>query len=139
MRCYVAAVLAPDKITVNRALYQNCQITLDSERDDQRINALLLHGESIFITFSHCLVIYRGGRINLNIEWKNLKNVHYALDGEMGKGTVNFSGNTLEFADCLFDFSIPSAPSERSQALTKSLLAQNTNTLTLPPRPSTHY
>jgi len=134
----VAAVLAPDKITVNRALYQNCQITLDSERDDQRINSFLRMAQTAFITFGHCLVTYRGGKINLDLEWKSFTNVPYALDGKLGEGKVSFSGNSIEFADCLFDFSIPTAPSEQGQALTKSLLAQNTNTLTLPPPPSTH-
>ena len=48
------------------------------------------------------------------------------------EGRDKASGNTLSFADCLFDFSIQELPTLQTQRLAELLLRQNSPTVTLP-------
>jgi hypothetical protein len=120
----------PHKFTVKFGSYENCRFTLDSEQDDQRINAFL-NNTTPHITFKHCLIVYRGGAINLIIGWNNRLTVITGTHGQQPL-VVPISGTTFSFQDCLFTFSIPDIPPPNAQKITMTLLAQNGGLLTLP-------
>jgi hypothetical protein len=80
--------------------------------------------------FKNCLVIYRGGPINLILAWKG-ELAPISIGGKPSVG-VSLSGNALEFEKCLFQFTVQGVPSPTGREVTESLLAQNSDTLTLP-------
>jgi len=125
----ITEVLGPHEANVSNALYETCRITLDSATDNERINSLLL-GRFPRIAFKNCLVIYRGGQINFKLEWKGeVINMHVEGGPLL---SVAMSGNTLQFENCLFEFTLEGVPPPVGQKVTEVLLAQNSNTLKLP-------
>ena len=97
-------------------------MTLDSTTDMAKINWLILH-EAPFLTFRHCLIVYRGGPLNLIVELKS-----FPMMVQVGKRppTVQtFSGRTLRFENCRFDFAFSSPPPQEGQHFTSQLLAQS--------------
>jgi hypothetical protein len=113
------------------ARYENCQITLDSAHDDERINTVLTN-KYPWITFGHCLVIYRGGPVNLLLTWSGQVVKLGPLEHPEDALSMSLYGNTIEFENCLLDFSVRGAPPKTGQELTASLLTQNTAILKLP-------
>lgn len=126
----VAEVLNEHQIRLSRGLYENCRITLDSAQDNDRLNSYLLNAVPL-ITFKHCLVLYNGGAVHLILAWKNTVET-FRIEGHPPVSVSNFSGNALEFEECLFSFRITSVPPPTGQQLTETLLAQNSTTLKLP-------
>jgi hypothetical protein len=127
----VSAVTSPQTIEVSGGIYQNCRITLDSVQDQEKINEVLMHRNAL-ITFKHCLVVYRGGNINLIVGWKNRHTKITLDDGTPPRyGIVN--GNAISFEDCIFDFVVSVTPPYNGREVTQALLASPGNTVTLPP------
>jgi hypothetical protein len=125
----ITAVLSPQQAQVSNALYENCQITLDSPKDDERINSFIL-GKFPRIKFKNCLVVYRGGQINLKLEWRG-EVIGFQIEGKPPMA-MKMSGETMEFENCLFQFTIQGVPPPTGQEVTAVLLAQNSDTLRLP-------
>jgi len=124
-------VISPDEMTVNRGVYENCSLTLDSPEENERLNKILAT-ERPLIALRHCLIRYHGGEVKLILAWKN-RIVHYRVDAPPARsGEVSISGPSLLFEDCLFDFSVDGIPHPSGQKVTETLLAQNANTLELP-------
>jgi hypothetical protein len=128
----VSKVLNPRQFQYQVPTYENCRVTLDSEKDNQAINKYLLM-ISPFLRFEHCLVVYRGGPVNL-LFYRPSKNGTDLMTATRKLGTTKtkISGKSLQFDDCLFDFSIPNGmPPPDGQKMTVTLLAQNESTLSL--------
>lgn len=126
----IVEVPNPNTAKFSRGIYENCRFTLDSEQDNQRLNATLSNQVPL-ITFKHCLIVYRGGPVNLIIAWKNRQS-ELRIEGEDKTRPLSLSGNALEFENCLFVFSVQGEPPPKGQEITETLLAQNGNTLKLP-------
>jgi hypothetical protein len=126
----VANVETPTKMSVNRAIYENCRFTLDSAEDDRILNTIL-NTVSPLITFKHCLILYRGGVVDLILTWQNHKG-ELSINGKPRGTIVSVSGNAIEFEDCLFDFTFQNAPSPVGQEIAETLLSQNASTLKIP-------
>lgn len=60
------SILSPTKMTINPGVYENCTFTIDSPKDDARLNEIIQHRLAVII-FRHCVIVYRGGSINLVI------------------------------------------------------------------------
>jgi hypothetical protein len=88
------------------------------------------------ITFSRCLVIYRGGQVKFTLAWNN--HVAASVAGKKGSAmTLSVSGDTVEFTDCWLDFSIhDSSPSHEGQMLTRLFLNQTGSKIELPLAPA---
>jgi hypothetical protein len=111
------------------AYYENCRFTLDSAQDDLRINGLLLT-TVVNIEFRHCLIVYRGGAFAL-ITYKDAKTI--PLEGGTGHGaTIGYNGPTLQFTQCLFDFSVSREIPKDGQETIRVLLAQSQSPFVLP-------
>ncbi len=130
----VKEVQSPRQMTINPGVYENCRFTLDSPQEDERLNSFLTHSTPQ-IAFKHCVIVYRGGTINLIISLDE-RNASYTVGSSehpMGTGTVNVSvANTLEFRDCLFDLVLHNAPPQPGRQLTQLLLAATDTTITVP-------
>jgi hypothetical protein len=130
----VKSVESPTKMTVNRALYENCRFTLDSPEDDRILNTILQETAPL-ITFRKCVIDYGGGEIHLILAWNNVVSRYHVNANPPGEGEVSFSGNALEFEDCLFDFSLGTSPPPKGQEIVEALLSQTSKTLKLPYAP----
>ena len=121
----------PQKLQAKLGEYRECRITLDSPRDAERLNSTLFGGVST-LAFYRCLIVYRGGPINITLAWNN--HVVDSIPTSNGKATtMSVTGNSLLFSDCLFDFSIQQAsPPEDVEWFTKLVLSQNAPAITLP-------
>jgi hypothetical protein len=119
--------------TLENAQYSNCRMTLDSPADNDKFNDILRH-KSARITFTHCLIVYRGGPINLILEFKNDRRFVKSVDAGKAHtiGQTVVSGPTMEFVDCLLDFSVVGKPTPYGQQLAQSVLAQNGAKIILP-------
>jgi polyhydroxyalkanoate synthesis regulator phasin len=98
----LAEAIGPGEQTVkvNPAYYENCRVQLDSAEENEKISS---HSKRyVGLTFRHCLVIYRGGPINIRL----------------GLGA-------LTFENCLLDLSVYGTPPESGQKITEFLLAKN--------------
>jgi hypothetical protein len=116
-------------VDFSKSEYENCRITLDSPKDDLKINALIAE-RAPFLTFTHCLIVYRGGPIKLTVA---LNKVPYKVTmGNLATETVPFTGQTLHFESCVFDFSLGSAPPPEGQRIANFLLAQSSSTFEIP-------
>ena len=94
-------------IEINPALYENCKVILDDPVEDRKIS---LHAQrEVNLTFRHCLVIYRGGIVVLQL-----------------------GAFPIRFEDCLLDFSMTHTPPPSGQKITELLLARNLNSFTIP-------
>lgn len=121
----------PPKFTFNIPIYEGCRLTLDSQKDNERINWLLVH-KLPFIAFKRCLIVYRGGAVNLIVAFDKKHFVVHIGDNPKGPTMFStFSGHTLSFADCIFDFSFDSAPPIEGQRVAESLLVQTGPSLNL--------
>jgi len=117
------------------AIYDNCHFTLDSERDDQLLNSLMLNGKTPLVAFRHCLISYRGGEVNLTRVWKNTPMDISLINSDTGQVTheiARMNATAIQFAACQFDFSIKSSPPATGQGVTRMLLAQNSGFSGLP-------
>lgn len=117
---------APGKtgsITASGSHYYDCKITLDSPHDNAVLNDLILHFNTL-IVFKHCLVIYRGGPVNLIIRLQNYPVTVIAPSHPQGVPTV-VSGSTITFQDCLFQLDITASPPPIGAKITQLLLAEN--------------
>jgi hypothetical protein len=129
----VSNILNPRQFQFIVPSYENCRVTLDSEKDDKEINMYLLR-TSPMMDFKNCLVVYRGGAVNI-IFYLPSKNGTDLMMGPRRIGTTKtkIAGQSVTFNECFFDFSIPTGiPSPTGQKMTQSLLAQNANNLILP-------
>src|ERR1039458_930089 len=80
------------KTGIHNAYYENCRFTLDSASDDAKVNDILIE-EAFALDFRHCLIVYRGGDINLLIAVTNEVSTTLSLDGKKVSGPVSFSGS----------------------------------------------
>jgi polyhydroxyalkanoate synthesis regulator phasin len=87
-------------VKVNPAYYENCRVQLDSAEENEKISSYAKR--YVGLTFRHCLVIYRGGPVNIRL----------------GLGA-------LTFENCLLDLSIYRTPPVSGQKVTEFLLAKN--------------
>lgn len=127
----ISKILAatPDQFLMSTREYSNCKLTLDSQRDTERINSLI-KTTAPFLTFTHCLIVYRGGPVKLIL---GLENVPYTLkSGSSEPHVVPFSGPTLVFQNCKFDFSLSTSPPDEGQRITAYLLENTTEKIDLP-------
>jgi len=128
----------PTKFGIRFAYYENCRLTLDSAFDDAKVNSLLLN-ETINLTFRHCLVVYRGGNINLIVAVHDrMIEFHGVADAAQKSGPIVVSGNTLYFSDCLFDFKLDTQPPPLGQDFTHNLLTSNGSISFTVKAPATH-
>lgn len=111
--------------------YYNCRFTLDSAEDDRRINSMVV-SKFPTIEFRHCLIVYKGGDFALITESHVAKIPLHSLTGKDTGGTANYNGPSLQFIECLFDFSVSDQVPERGQEITQNLLAQNGLSLIIP-------
>jgi hypothetical protein len=134
----VKEVLNPQQITNNPGLYENCRFVLDSPTQDQALNAIL-KGNTPFITFKNCLIEYHGGEISLILAWDKAP---FAMT-LVGRGPedptrvmqTTISGPAIQFENCLFSFMFQNPPPPKGQLLSTTLLAGNTNSMSLPVSP----
>ena len=77
------------KTGVHNAYYENCRFALDSASDDAKVNDILIE-EAFALDFRHCLIVYRGGDIDLLIEVTNEVSTTQSLDGKRVSGPVSF-------------------------------------------------
>jgi hypothetical protein len=113
---------------ISSPYYENCKLTLDSAVDDDRINFLVRKGFP-GIEFRHCLIVYKGGNFML-ITFVKLNDVQLA--GGHGRGaSMSYSGPSMIFTQCKFDFSISNQISAGAQEFLEALLVQ--------PGPSLHF
>jgi hypothetical protein len=120
----------PVKLDVKMGDYRNCRLTLDSPEDGKRLNELL--ADMPVIGFYRCVVVYRGGPIALELAGPHVVASAAGKNGAAGKVTA---ASSLQFVECLFDFSIQEpSPPPQAQQLTKLLLDQNTPTIQVPIR-----
>lgn len=87
-------------IKVNPAYYENCRVQLDSAEENEKITNYAKR--YVGLTFKHCLVVYRGGPVNIHL----------------GLGA-------LTFENCLLDLSVYGTPPVSGQKVTEFLLAKN--------------
>jgi hypothetical protein len=120
-RSEVTAV-RPNSVDFSARVYQDCVVTLDSTADMAKINWLILH-DAPFLTFRHCLIVYRGGPLDLIVEVTNLPAMVQV--GKKPPILTTFSGRTLHFDNCRFDFAFSSPPPRQGQHFVKQLLAQS--------------
>ncbi|WP_348260619.1 hypothetical protein P8935_12485 [Telmatobacter sp. DSM 110680] len=124
----------PETVQVGNAKFSDCRMELDSPEDAAVFN-LILQRKSPRIAFTHCLIVYRGGAINIILAFNNdMRFVSYRdVNGVWHKmGKTSLSGPTLVFVDCLLDFSVAAHPPPSGRKATEVLLAQNGSTYTLP-------
>lgn len=113
-----------NQLTATNPYYDSCRVTLDSAHDDQVINSIIL-SVSTSIVFKHCLVVYRGGPVNLIIKLTNFPAaIHTPTMPAQGIPTV-VNGNTLFFENCLFELDIMKLPPSPGPEITQALLAEN--------------
>jgi len=130
------SVRSPTQMDINPAVYENCEVILDSPEDDERLNKFI--PTAFVIRFRNCLIVYNGGPINLMLTI-NLYNAPYEVPSAKpaAKGTVNVNvDHTLEFQNCVFALKLNAAPPPLGKQLTRLLLA-NTNPV-VKVSPATH-
>ncbi len=98
----LAEAIGPGEQTVkvNPAYYENCRVQLDSAEENEKISGYAKR--YVGLTFRRCLVIYRGGPVNIRL----------------GLGALNFE-------NCLLDLTIYRTPPVSGQKVTEFLLAKN--------------
>ncbi len=85
-------------VKINPALYENCQLQLDSPEQNAKISYFAQTFPAL--TFRHCLVNYNGGLVQLRLGmWP------------------------LTFENCLWNISLPGLPPPNGQKVTETLLA----------------
>jgi hypothetical protein len=113
-------------MNINPAVYESCEVTLDSAEDDERLNKLI--PKSFVISFRRCLITYSGGPINIKLTFNqyNVPLYQYTLPKTTppAKSMVNVNvDHTLEFQNCVFIFKLKSLPPPLGSQLTRFLLA----------------
>jgi hypothetical protein len=110
------------------ALYQDCRFTLDSPEETARMPTLG-QGRSYVLTFRHCQMVYRGGKIALLTPDPHPT----AITGKGPNRTDVYilTGQTVRFENCLFLFVLNFQPPREGQWLTEQLLAQSGSRLTV--------
>jgi hypothetical protein len=104
-----AEAISPGEQTVkiNPAYYEDCQLQLDSPREDEMISFWAQRAPAL--TFRHCLVIYQGGAVRLEL------------------------GNwPLTFENCLWDLVVSEKPPASGQKVTETLLTSNPDSFKFP-------
>ena len=114
--------------------YENCRFVLDSAAQDQKLNAIL-RGNTPVIVFQHCVIEYHGGEINLILAWNKEPFTFFVPQGDKSPPhayNLNVSGPTIDFQNCLFNFTFQNTPSLNGQLLSTALLAQDVKSVSLP-------
>lgn len=136
----ITGVQSPTQMTVSKPVYKDCRLTLDSPEDDERLNKVIKEKYG-FIVFSHCLVVYRGGQINLFLKWtgQHIRVGIFPKPNSEATTVIDmaYNGDSLNFDQCLFDFRLRGTPSESGQRMAQGLLAQNTSIIAIPLREGT--
>jgi hypothetical protein len=115
---------SPNKVTIANAYYQDCRFTLDSASDDAKINWILNY-KAPALTFKHCLIVYRGGSFSLVVHITNRPSDLQVVGKPQTSILTTWTGDTLYFENCLFNFSLPNSPPKQGQEFTKQLLSKN--------------
>jgi polyhydroxyalkanoate synthesis regulator phasin len=104
----LAEAIGPGEQTVkvNPAYYENCRVQLDSAEENEKISGYAK--KYVGLTFRHCLVVYRGGPVNLRL----------------GLGALTFD-------NCLLDLKVSGTPPPSGQKVTELLLAKSIDTFKL--------
>jgi hypothetical protein len=119
----------PNQFKVQFSIYENCRLTLDSDRDAAKVN-YLLETETMNLTFRHCLIVYRGGNIKMILAWHNrVAAFHKWNNPNPDSNPLLFNGPTLLFENCVFDFQLNGMPPVPGQDFTRSLLASDEKAL----------
>jgi hypothetical protein len=122
----VVGATSPHTVQVLPAQYMNCKVVLDSQKDLDKINAILR--SQLFLAFDDCVIVYRGGAVEIASS-SNSPETTFVLIDPSGKktdaGPAKFEGPGLRFNNCLFLFSIHDTPPPTGQYLTRTLLAQD--------------
>jgi hypothetical protein len=125
----------PPKFSFEIPSYEGCKLTLDALKDTEKINWILTN-KMPFLSFKHCLIVYRGGPINLITA---VENKSFVVQFRNDRFFSTFSGNTVNFTDCIFDFSFTTAPPSDGQQVTQTVLTQNGASIDLLlKKPATH-
>jgi|CZKH01.1.fsa_nt_gi hypothetical protein len=131
----ITAVQSPTQMTVSKPVYRDCRLTLDSPEDDERLNKLIKEKYPL-IVFNHCLIVYRGGQINLFLKWtgQHMRMGIFPKPNSEATTVVDttYNGDALTFDQCLFDFRLQGTPSESGQKVAQGLLAQNKAIIAIP-------
>ena len=123
-------------INVSPSHYDNCVFTLDSARDDAKINSLLEAG-SVMIAFRHCFIIYHGGQVDLKLVFSGRPSV-ISMPNKTSV-PLGLTIRAVRFENCLFNFAFVKAPTPQGQEITKKFLAEQGAILELPvQKPSSH-
>jgi hypothetical protein len=132
----IAAVQSDTQMTVTKPVFRDCRLTLDSASDDERLYKLVKEKYPL-VVFSHCLIVYRGGQINLFLKWTGQQHIRMGIFPKGQAETNNVvdwtpNGDALTFDQCLFDFRLQGPPSESGQKVAQGLLAQSTAIIGIP-------
>ena len=127
------------EIRVRNPYYENCRFTLDSPTDDAKVNSFL-QNISLFLHFRHCLIIYKGGNINLLVAIRNRTSIMQLINPDGSRRAIStpfeYSGPTLSFENCVFRWETGSPPPPEGKRLTKILLAADGDEITYIPATS---
>ncbi len=116
---------------VSPAYYDDCRFTLDSPQDNAKVNYLLVNTVG-WITFRHCLIVYRGGQINLIVAFNQRPSKIAEVGHPEHSMDVTWIAQTLHFDNCLFSFDFSGSPALEGQKFTQTLLAGNISAVELP-------
>lgn len=125
---------------LSKGVYKNCRFVLDSETQDQKLNAIL-KGETPVIVFQDCLIEYHGGEINLILAW-NKQPFTFVVPPNSPEDKspphvyhLNMTGPAIDFQNCLFTLSFQNTPPPNGRLLSTTLLAENATSVSLPISP----
>ena len=122
---------------MSKGSYEDCRLVLDSEEQDQKLNAILKTNTAV-IVFRNCLIEYHGGDINIILAWKKEPFNVTLTPPDPGSHEppkimhFSLSGPAIEFQNCLFNFTFKNAPSSNGQLLSTALLGQDAASASLP-------
>lgn len=124
----ISSPTSPPK--VNPGVYKDCRVALDSPENEGGIAAIQMQQPSLI--FRNCLVVYKGGRVNPIIGWHIYERSVPADKSQPPSERIISISYTLVFEDCLLDFAIEGIPPADGQKVTRTVLAQTGNRITLP-------
>ncbi|HEX4005786.1 MAG TPA: hypothetical protein VHX60_06405 [Acidobacteriaceae bacterium] len=112
----------------NGPYYENCRFELDSPDADSKVNSMLM-ARAPFLSFKHCLIVYRGGAIDLILAFQNKPYAIEIPEQHLVLPATPYLGPALIFGQCIFDFRLTAAPPPKGQDFTQRLLASDGMTL----------
>lgn len=118
----------PQKLETKLVGYHDCRFALDSTLDGNWLNTLI---DKAAVFFKTCVILYSGGPIVARLDLaRQTRVVDSVVEGTHGM-TVSIS-DSLQFEDCVFEFTVQPSPNQQAKTLTELLLNQSAPTIKLP-------